>query len=198
MHHQRLKLFQSKSVLVLQTVVHVSFKKRATGQRNKEDYQFPGVFTKQFQAVFYTPDYTKFVAPRHTDPHFMWSDIQLSKDKVNIHTTTMEIAGNTEVVTYRSAPCNGVKVCPVSGCSHVVPISKKHPKEQLQKTNFKDSKCPIQFTYVHPNKKLWILGLLASRKKQQRICTIIHCILHHISSNSRYKILLPLQNRILI
>ena len=137
--------------------------------QNKEDYQFPGVFTrKHFQAVFYTPDYTKFVAPGHTDPHFMLSDKQLSKDKMNIHTTTMEIAGKSEV--------DGVKVCLVSGCSHVVPIRdqrpcKKHPKElQLQKTNSKDSKCPVQFTYVYPkifqeDKRRWILGFVHQQKE---------------------------------
>ena len=76
---------------------------------------------------------------------------------------------------YRSAPCNGVKVCSEPGCDHVAPIRdqracKKHPKMPLCKTNTKDSKCSVQFAYTFPkehveDKRRWIFGFVRQQKE---------------------------------
>ena len=54
----------------------------------------------------------------------MWDDIQLSKGtwrdrEVNIN---LGNEGDTTLM-YRSAPCNGVKLCPEKECNYVAPMS---------------------------------------------------------------------------
>ena len=87
-------------------------------------WQFSGKFSdkesnKHKQCVIFVEDYRSVypTCPKNLD--FLWSDIQLSKGKVNNYKTTITIDGKEVPITYRSAPCNG---CPENGCRHVVPI----------------------------------------------------------------------------
>ena len=51
---------------------------------SKDDYQYLGVLHKEpMQIMYYSPDCTKLNQNCSTDPHFLWHDIQLCKDKVN-------------------------------------------------------------------------------------------------------------------
>ena len=74
---------------------------------------------------------------------------------------------------YKSAPCNGVKVCPEKGCHHVASVRelrrcKDHPTKPLRKTNDTE-RCPVQFGYVYPvdhqgDHRRWILGFVRQAK----------------------------------
>ena len=137
--------------------------------------QYPGVFSdKQKQCVYYTSNFSELSSSSEPDPHFLWTDIQLSKGKVNNYSSTFDIDGKKEEFVYRSAPCNGVKVCSEPGCDYVASIRdqracKKHPKMPLHKTNTTASKCPVQFAYLFPkntdDKRRWIFGFVRQQKE---------------------------------
>jgi len=51
---------------------------------NKSEYQYPGVYTSErFQCVYQIHDYKALEQSAESDPHFIWSDIQLSKTKID-------------------------------------------------------------------------------------------------------------------
>ena len=143
----------------------------------ESEWQYPGKFSdkesnKHEQCVIFVQDYRSVypTCPKNLD--FLWSDIQLSKGKVNNYKTSVTIDGKEVPITYRSAPCNGVKVCPESGRCHVVPIRelrpcKDHPSKPLHKTNDTE-KCPVQFGYICPedaqDHRRWILGFVRQPK----------------------------------
>ena len=86
------------------------------------DWQFPGAFPeacKYEQCILFIEYYHSVypTCPKNID--FLWSDIQLSKGKVNNYKTTVDIDGKKIQIVYRSAPCNGVKVCAENGCHYV-------------------------------------------------------------------------------
>ena len=61
----------------------------------------------------------------------MWDDIQLSKGtwrdrEVKVSMIKEGIQGEATLM-YRSAPCNGVKICSVKGCNYVAPMSAQRP-----------------------------------------------------------------------
>jgi len=65
------------------------------------------------------------------------------------------INGNEVAVTYRSAPCNGVKAFSEDDCSYVASIREQKPCQRhagkpLYKTNDVEP-CPVQFAYVFPD-----------------------------------------------
>ena len=101
---------------------------------NKSSYQFPGVLPKpSLQQLCYTEN----VFDLHQscdDPHFIWKDVQLSKGQLNKdRLIKIEINDRNEELYYRSAPCLGVKYCPMEGCKHVVPIRDRRncPKHNI-------------------------------------------------------------------
>ena len=63
----------------------------------------------------------------------MWDDIQLPKGtwrdrEVKVNVNSGDTEGKTTLIyMYRSAPCNGVKLCPEKGCKYVAPISAQCP-----------------------------------------------------------------------
>ena len=154
---------------------------------------------KHEQCVLFVEDYRSMypTCPKSLD--FLWSDIQLSKGKVNNYNTTITIDGTETSVTYRSAPCNGVKVCPESGCHHVVPIRelrpcKKHPSKPLHKTN-DTAKCPVQFGYIWPedvqDHRRWILAFV---RQPKGVSNILHNHSIHSSSHPLCKTKEDIQN----
>ena len=105
--------------------------------------------------LLYSKDVSKLPQYVASKPHFLWDDIQLSKGKLNPdRMVTMNINGIDEEVFYRMAPCNGVKVCSASDCSHAQPLNSKkilcstHPSSSTDKTNG----CPVVFMYLFPRK----------------------------------------------
>jgi len=66
----------------------------------------------------------------------LWEDIQLFKGKVNNYKTKIVINGNEVAVTYRSAPCNGVKACSEDGYSYAASIGSKSPVRGTQANHF--------------------------------------------------------------
>ena len=144
--------------------------------KNDADWQFPGVFSdtdKHEQCVLFIENYRSVypTCPKNLD--FLWSDIQLPKGKVNNYKTSITIDGKDEQVFYKSAPCNGVKVCSEKGCHYVAPIRelrrcKNHSSKPLQKTNDME-RCPVQFGYIYPvdhqrDHHRWILGFVRQSK----------------------------------
>ena len=144
--------------------------------KTESDWQFPGAFSKtekHEQCVLFVEDYRSVYAtsPKHLD--FLWSDIQLSKGNINNYITTVTINEKEVLVVYRSAPCNGVKVCSKSGCKYVAPVRelrscKDHPHKPLQKTNDIEE-CPVQFGSVYPvdylnDHRRWTLGFARQPK----------------------------------
>ena len=109
----------------------------------------------QSNMLLYSKDVSKLPQYVASKPHFLWDDIQLNKGKLNPYRMfTMNINGIDKEVFYLMAPCNGVKVCSTSDCSHAQPlISKnnlcsKHPSSSTDKT----SGCPVVFMYLFPRK----------------------------------------------
>ena len=104
----------------------------------------------------------------------MWSDIQISKGKVNIdRKIKVKIDGKEEELLYRMAPCGGVKKCPESGCSYVCAV-KDHPKcpthgHTLKLSAENSGRCPVTFVYLHPTQendyRRWIAGLVNHQKE---------------------------------
>ena len=86
--------------------------------------------------------------------------------------TKVQIDGQDVSVMYRSAPCNGVKACPESGCPYVASIReqrpcKNHSSKPLYKTNDIEP-CPVQFAYIYPidsdDHRRWILAFVRQPK----------------------------------
>ena len=90
---------------------------------DKSGYQFLGSFsTPQMQRAFYVDDCRKLPQACVSSPHFLWDDIQISKRSCNKDREVMvTIAGNSEKLMYRDAPCNGVKLCPQEGYEYEAP-----------------------------------------------------------------------------
>ena len=107
---------------------------------SKQDYQYLGMFAHECeQNLYFIPDITQLDQCSSDNPHFLWNDLQLSKGQMNKdRLIEVEMSGKKESVYYRCAPCLGVKICPVNGCIHVVPIHEKRPcpyhKNKLVKT----------------------------------------------------------------
>ena len=82
---------------------------------SKSSYQFPGIFkTSLQQQLYFTSDVPQLVQScKHL--HFIWKDSQLSKGPLNKdHLIGVEIQGKKVSLHYRSSPCAGVKVYPIS------------------------------------------------------------------------------------
>ena len=149
----------------------ISDKKNWFPITNSEGYNFPGVFYAPYpQRLGYCEDITKLINYEKTDPHFIFSDIQLGKGKARPkRLITMDINGKMETVFYRFVPCGGVKLCGMhtEGCSYVAPTSAvkpchHHPGTPLQRT----TECPVVFFYVWPedlnDNRRWLTGLVRS------------------------------------
>ena len=141
----------------------------------KQEYQFPGVLkdvTNQY--MLHSTDVRQLPQATPDNPHFMWSDIQIAKGKMNIdRKIKVTIDGIEEELFYRMAPCGGVKKCPESGCSYVCAV-KDHPKcpthgHTLKLPADNPTRCPVTFVYLHPTQendyRRWIAGLVNHQKE---------------------------------
>ena len=136
---------------------------------SSDDYNFPGIFAKPFpQRLGYCEDVSKLPNYEPSDPHFLYSDIQIGKGKARPkRIIEVKIDGKYEKVYYRFAPCGGVKRCAMytDGCSYVVPtneikVCNQHPDSKLVRSG----ECPVEFFYVWPedaeDKRRWLTGLV--------------------------------------
>ena len=145
----------------------------------KADYQFLGVFkSEQNQVIMHTSDCRKLGQSCNKRYHFMWDGIQLSKGtwrdwevKVNLNNDGVQ---NEETLLYRSAPCNGVKMCPVKGCKYIASITAQRPcpthSQKLVKSTDMIGPCPVEFGYLYPKNyeddhRRWILGFVRHQKE---------------------------------
>ena len=133
------------------------------------DYNFPGVFIAPYpQRLGYCEDISKLPNYKPSDPHFLYSDVQIGKGKARPkRLITMNIDGKDENVYYRFAPCGGVKRCGKysEGCSYVVPTNSikpcsRHPDAALERSG----DCPVDFFYIWPanenDNRKWITGII--------------------------------------
>ena len=154
--------------------------------QSKSSYQFPGVFkTSLQQQLYFTSDVSQLVQS-FEDLYFTWKDIQLSKSPLNKdHLIEMEIQGKKVSLFYRSSPCAGLKVCPISECCHVVPMWEKRNCPTHNMTLTKTTCCLIDFVYLYPkdstDQRRWFGGLVRSQNKQPATCTTIrHTVLQKL------------------
>ena len=63
---------------------------------------------------------------------------------------TVTINDTKEELFYRSSPCSGVKLCPLEGCDHTVPIRDKRNCPKHNKVLLRSGDCPVQFVYLFP------------------------------------------------
>ena len=105
------------------------------------------------KAALYIKDISKLPQYVASKPHFLWEDIQLSKDKLNPdRAVTININGKDEMVFYRMTPCNGVKACSVPDCSHVQPLNSKKNlcTKHATTSTTNTTNCPVVFMYFFP------------------------------------------------
>ena len=122
---------------------------------NSNGYNFPGVFDEPYpKRLGYCENITQLPNYEETDPHFMFADIQLGKEKARPkRTVKIDIDRVSESIFYRFVPCGGVKLCGkhTEGCLFVAPTSsikscRQHPDAPLERTK----ECPVLFFYVWP------------------------------------------------
>ena len=88
-------------------------------ENNKECYQYPGLHSSpSTNLLYHANDISKLPHYSDTNPHFMWSDIQLSKSSTSKNKMSVKIDGQVEEFSYWMSQCKGVKKC--SECDHVV------------------------------------------------------------------------------
>ena len=139
---------------------------------SETDYHFPGVFSHPYpQRLGFCKDISTLPHYDSTNPHFLFTDIQLGKGKArNPQTVTMKVDGVEEAVCYRIVPCAGVKLCPkhVDGCSYIASTREcrpcpSHPGEKLVRSG----DCPVEFVYISPqdnkDNRRWITGILRGK-----------------------------------
>ena len=134
-----------------------------------EDYNFPGVFNHPYpQRLGYCKDITNLTNYESTDPHFMFSDIQLGKGKARpVRLLKLDVSGDTESMYYRFVPCGGVKRCGkhIEGCSYIAPTSAVKPCSQHRDTPLERmGECPVVFFYIWPedpkDNRRWLTGII--------------------------------------
>ncbi len=138
---------------------------------DSEGYNFPGIFKDPYpQRLGYCEDITLLTNYEASDPHFIFSDIQLGKGKARPKgLLQIDIDGKDESVYYRFVPCGGVKRCGkyTEGCLYVAPTSAVKPCCQHRDTPLKrTSKCPVVFFYVWPedpsDNRRWLTEIVRS------------------------------------
>ena len=84
----------------------------------KQDYQYLVVYDHPGQQTLYFIQNIQELEQTADNDHFLWDDIQFSKGSLNKDRMIQTVIKNqNETVLYRTAPCNGVKMCTISGCT---------------------------------------------------------------------------------
>ena len=89
----------------------------------------------------------------HQRTHFFWDDNQLTKRHTNSMVCQMMVNGKQTEVTFKRAPCEGVKMCEHDGCGYTVSNRQKKNKCQDHEETDKlknTGPCPAQLIYIYP------------------------------------------------
>ena len=77
---------------------------------DKESYQYLGTFPSPSQNfLWYVDDLTKLPNYTESDPDFMWSDIQFSKQSSTKQLITVDVGSGEERFIFQKSQCRGVK-----------------------------------------------------------------------------------------
>ena len=123
--------------------------------KDKESYQYLGTFPSPSQNfLWYVDDLTNLSHFTESDPDFMWSDIQFSKQSSTKQVITVDVGKGEENFIFHRSQCRGVKKC--NECNHTVP----NPNASLICV----TDCDVEFVYIRPDNptdnRWWIGGLL--------------------------------------
>ena len=136
--------------------------------RDPSDYYFPGVFKHEYpQRLGFCYDITNLSQYTSSDPHFLFHDIQLGKDKMRSkRRIKVDIDGLEEEVFYLIAPCKGVKYCGAheTGCDYVTSTRESRPCENHpQLPLIRSEPCSVEFVYIWPinekDPRRWLTGI---------------------------------------
>lgn len=86
------------------------------------------------------------------DPHFVYSDIQLSISHSTLSTKNIDIDGENTNICFRRSTCQGIRSCP-EDCSYVVSTRKKVNRCTVHRTEKKltsSGEYPVSFVYMWP------------------------------------------------
>ena len=133
--------------------------------KDKESYQYLGIFPSPSQNfLWYVDDLTNLSHFTESDPDFMWSDIQFSKQSSTKQVITVDIGKGEENLIFHRSQCRGVKKC--NECDHTVTNAAvrntcpDHPNTPLICV----TDCDVEFVYIRPenpkDNRRWIGGLL--------------------------------------
>ena len=132
---------------------------------DKEDYQFLGTFSFPSQnMLWYAEDITKLPHYVASDPDFLWSDVQFSKQSSTKQLIEVEQDGKIEKLWFHRAQCKGVKKC--ARCDHTVCNSaiRNTCREHVDSSLVRVADCDVEFVYLRPenasDNRRWIGGLL--------------------------------------
>lgn len=132
-----------------------------------DDYQYPGKFQRDHpHRLGYASDISALPFYTKEDEHFLFNDIQLSKEKPRApRKISVTVDGKEEELQYRIAPCGGVKSCSASDCSYAAPKRESRPcPKHRESVLVQSDPCPVEFVYVWPtssdDKRRWLSGLV--------------------------------------
>ena len=134
--------------------------------RKPDDYQYPGIFQHEHsKRVAYFWDITALPFFDPGNKHFMSQQGKHLRYKK----TTANIDRKREEICYKIAPCKGVKVCSVDGCSYVTSSQESKPCPHHLKSQLESSgNSPVDFFYVW----LWWTGLGSRLVNSTYVCEL--------------------------
>ena len=140
---------------------------KRTGKRlhtDNENYQFLGTFSFPSQnMLWYVEDLTKLPHYTPSDPDFLWSDVQFSKNSSTEQLIGVKNDRGVQKLWFHRAQCKGTKC---EQCDHTVCNStiRNTCREHSNSPLVQVSDCDVEFVYLKSedanNNQRWIGGLL--------------------------------------
>ena len=134
-----------------------------------------GIFTEEYpKRLGYCADISQLGMFTPNEPDFLYYDIQFGKGKPrNPQQITISFGDESSLdVTYRIAPCRGVKLCGshAQGCGYVTSTRENRPCPDHPKLPLVCSgECPVEFLYVKPtddtDNRRWQTGFVRTSKE---------------------------------
>ena len=132
---------------------------------DKENYQFLGTFLFPTQNIlWYVEDITKLPHYTASNPDFLWSDVQFSKNSSTKQLIEVKNDKGVQKLWFHKAQCKGVKKC--EQCDHTVCNStiRNTCREHSNFPLVQVSDCDVEFVYLKPedanDNQRWIGDLL--------------------------------------
>ena len=141
---------------------------------DKENYQFFGTFSFPSQnMLWYVEDISKLPHYTASDPDFLWSDVQFSKNSSTKQLIAVKNDREVQKLWFHRAQCKGAKKC--EQCDHTVCNSTirntccEHSSSPLVQI----SDCDVEFVYLRSedasDNRRWIGGKIASHRIPQKV-----------------------------